>query len=46
MRIINNGIILLQWNQDLQTVFSGIVIILAVFLDNKRQAAKAKIITT
>ena len=46
MRVINNGIILLRWNQDLQTVVSGIVIILAVFLDNKRQAAKAKIITT
>ena len=46
MRVINNGIILLRWNQDLQIVVSGLVIILAVFLDTKRQAAKAKIITT
>lgn len=46
MRVINNGIILLRWNQDLQIVVSGFVIILAVFLDTKRQAAKARIITT
>lgn len=45
MRVINNGIILLKWNQDLQTVVSGLVIILAVYLDGKRQQAKAKIIS-
>ena len=46
LRIINNGIIILQWNQDLQIVIAGIVIILAVFIDNKRKQARAKIITT
>jgi ribose transport system permease protein len=46
LRIINNGIIILQWNQDLQIVISGIVIILAVFIDTKRKAAREKIITT
>lgn len=46
LRIINNGIIILQWNQDLQIVIAGIVIIIAVFIDNKRKDARAKIITT
>jgi ribose transport system permease protein len=46
MRVINNGIIMLRWNQDLQIVISGIVIILAVYIDNKRKLARAKIITT
>jgi ribose transport system permease protein len=46
LRIINNGIIILRWNQDLQIVISGIVIIIAVFIDNKRKAARARIITT
>ena len=45
LRVINNGIILLQWTQDLQIVVSGFVIILAVFLDNLRQVAKSKIIS-
>lgn len=44
MRVINNGIILLGMNQDLQIVVSGLVIILAVYLDNKRQLAKSKIV--
>ena len=46
LRIINNGIIILRWNQDLQIVISGIVIIFAVFIDNKRKVARSKIITT
>jgi ribose transport system permease protein len=46
LRIINNGIIILKWNQDLQIVISGIVIIIAVFVDNKRKVARSKIITT
>jgi len=46
LRIINNGIILLRWNQDLQIVISGIVIILAVYIDNRRKIARSKIITT
>jgi ribose transport system permease protein len=45
LRIINNGIIILRMNQDWQIVIAGIVIILAVFIDNKRKAARAKIIT-
>jgi len=46
LRVINNGIIILRWNQDLQIVISGLVIILAVFVDSKRKQARAKIITT
>ena len=46
LRIINNGIIILRWNQDLQIVISGIVIIVAVYIDNKRKVARSKIITT
>jgi ribose transport system permease protein len=46
LRVINNGIIILRWNQDLQIVISGLIIILAVFIDNKRKVARAKIITT
>jgi ribose transport system permease protein len=46
LRVINNGIILLGWNQDLQTVVAGFVLIVAVYFDNKRKAARARIITT
>jgi ribose transport system permease protein len=46
LRVINNGIIILRWNQDLQIVISGIVIILAVYIDNRRKIARSKIITT
>jgi ribose transport system permease protein len=46
LRVINNGIIILRWNQDLQIVISGIVIILAIYIDNKRKVARSKIITT
>ncbi len=46
LRIINNGIIILGWNQDLQIVVSGAVLIAAVYLDNRRKIARAKIITT
>jgi ribose transport system permease protein len=45
MRIINNGIIILGWNQDLQIVVSGFVLIAAVYLDNRRKSARSKIIT-
>jgi ribose transport system permease protein len=45
MRIINNGIIILGWNQDLQIVVSGFVLIAAVYLDNRRKIARSKIIT-
>jgi ribose transport system permease protein len=46
LKVINNGIILLGWNQDLQIVIAGAVLIVAVYLDNKRKAARAQIITT
>jgi len=46
LKIINNGIIILRLNQDLQIVICGIVIILAVYIDNKRKLARAKIIVT
>lgn len=46
LRIINNGIIIMRMNQDWQILIAGIVIILAVYIDNKRKAARAKIITT
>ena len=46
LRVINNGIIILRWNQDLQIVISGLIIILAVYIDNKRKVARSKIITT
>ena len=46
LKVINNGIILLGWNQDLQIVIAGAVLIVAVYLDNKRKAARALIITT
>jgi ribose transport system permease protein len=46
LRVINNGIILLGWNQDLQIVVAGFVLIVAVYFDNKRKTARAKIITT
>lgn len=45
MRIINNGIIILGWNQDLQIVVSGFVLIVAVYLDNRRKIARSRIIT-
>ncbi len=45
LRVINNGIILLGWNQDLQIVVAGFVLIVAVYFDNMRKAARAQIIT-
>ena len=46
LKVINNGIILLGWNQDLQTVIAGFVLVVAVYFDNRRKAARARIITT
>ena len=45
LRVINNGIIILRMNQDWQIVVAGIVIIIAVFIDNRRKIARSKIIT-
>ncbi len=33
LKVIDNGIIILGWNQDLQMVVPGIVIVLATYLD-------------
>ena len=37
LKVIDNGIIILRWNQDLQMVVPGIVIILATWLDIVRR---------
>ena len=33
LKVIDNGIIILRWDQDLQMVVPGIVIVLATYLD-------------
>ncbi len=42
LKVIDNGIIILRWNQDLQMVVPGIVIILATWLDIIRRKADAR----
>lgn len=42
LKVIDNGIIILRWNQDLQMVVPGIIIILATFLDIVRRRADAR----
>lgn len=42
LKVIDNGIIILGWNQDLQMVVPGIVIILATYLDIVRNRANAR----
>ncbi|MCC5972610.1 MAG: ABC transporter permease [Rubellimicrobium sp.] len=37
LKVIDNGIIILRWNQDLQMVVPGVVIILATWLDQVRR---------
>jgi len=39
LKIIDNGIILMRWNQDLQIIVPGIVLILALYIDQKRQGS-------
>ena len=41
LKVIDNGIIILRWNQDLQMVVPGIVIILATYLDILRRKSDA-----
>ena len=41
LKIIDNGIIILQWNQDLQMVVPGVVIVLATYLDTLRTRSYA-----
>ncbi|CDX51490.1 D-ribose transporter subunit; membrane component of ABC superfamily [Mesorhizobium plurifarium] len=42
LKVIDNGIIILGWNQDLQMVVPGIVIILATYLDIIRNKANVR----
>lgn len=42
LKVIDNGIIILRWNQDLQMVVPGIVIVLATWLDIIRRKADAR----
>ena len=42
LKVIDNGIIILGWNQDLQMVVPGVVIILATYLDIIRNRANVR----
>ena len=42
LKVIDNGIIILGWNQDLQIVVPGVVVILATYLDIMRTNADAR----
>lgn len=42
LKVIDNGIIILGWNQDLQMVVPGIVIVLATYLDIIRNRANVR----
>jgi ribose transport system permease protein len=42
LKVIDNGIIILGWNQDLQMIVPGVVIILATYLDIVRSRANAR----
>ncbi|MER9303855.1 ABC transporter permease [Mesorhizobium sp. M0051] len=42
LKVIDNGIIILGWNQDLQMVVPGVVIILATYLDIIRNKANVR----
>src|SRR5581483_7638138 len=42
LKVIDNAIILLQWNQDLQMIVPGVVLILATYLDLAKRKANAR----
>lgn len=42
LKVIDDGIIVLQWNQDLQMIVPGVVLILAIYLDLLRKKADAR----
>jgi ribose transport system permease protein len=42
LKVIDNGIIMLRWNQDWQMVVPGVVIILATWLDHTRRRANGR----
>lgn len=37
LKIIDNGIILMRWNQDFQIIIPGIVLILALYMDQRKR---------
>ncbi|RVT82729.1 ABC transporter permease [Rhodobacteraceae bacterium CCMM004] len=37
LKVIDNGIIQMRWNQDLQIIIPGIVLILALYMDQRRR---------
>lgn len=39
LKVIDNGIILMRWNQDLQIIVPGVVLILALYMDQKKRGA-------
>ena len=41
LKVIDNGIIILRWDQNLQMVIPGIVIVLATYLDLVRKQRDA-----
>ena len=41
LKVIDDAIIILQWNQDLQMVVPGVVLVLATYLDLRRRRANA-----
>ena len=43
LKVIDNGIIILGWNQDLQMVVPGVVIILATYLDIVRKQSQCQL---
>jgi ribose transport system permease protein len=42
LKVIDNAIILLQWNQDLQMIVPGVVLVLATYLDLAKRRANAR----
>jgi ribose transport system permease protein len=42
LKVIDNGIIILRWDQNLQMIVPGVVIVLASYLDLVRRAADAR----
>lgn len=37
LKIIDNGIILMRWNQDFQIIIPGVVLILALYMDQRKR---------
>lgn len=39
LKVIDNGIILMRWNQDLQIIIPGVILILALYMDQRKRGA-------